>query len=350
MKSEVIADGVVAVGCRFETLELLARDDLARGIAQVEPVETDVPVPPLPVPIIVAEGQSNRFRPGPDNGPSTDSVSLSDREPDSISSKASSSMPGVTVAIDSREEPPLRVRKQEQLAHHDRTAHRRRVSFGDSRHHRREVPCPFRDAVRIDAAVQEPVVVGQRARLPPFRMADGDPAFPRHSGEGGRLLRELLRGEEAPCPCGAKRDVANRVRLLERVRAEPPRERHLDEQVLEVVRAPGPEPLPEPPGEPRYLLALVVRGEQETLESRVRLVLGGLRDLAPHQRRPPELDGCLGETIVGDDLLRKPLHTAVRVRGQLVGYTRRSHVLIPDRALPGTALAPTASRGRPPSG
>ena len=58
-----------------------------------------------------------------------------------------------------------------------------------------------------------------------------------------------------------------------------------------------------------------------------------VRDLAAHDRRPPEHYRRLGETFVGDNLLRQPLNAGVRTRRHFVAESRS-----PNFAVPGVAL------------
>ena len=161
-QSEVVTVRAPAIIRRRQLLQLAARNDSTRGAAHVQPVEMDVAVNRIaPAPVVVGEGQSHGLGPrrqrsaqrerlllGPGTGPDLErSFQLHTRPRREVN-------PG--------EQPPLRFGSEEEVPHHDRTAHLRRVSPGHTRHHRRDIPGTFRDSVGVDASVQKAVPTRQR--------------------------------------------------------------------------------------------------------------------------------------------------------------------------------------------
>ena len=86
-------------------------------------------------------------------------------------------------------------------------------------------------------------------------------------------------------------------------------------------------------GQAYHFRVLGVGGEQLPLEAGVCRVLGRLDNLAAHNRRPPELDGRLGKTLVGDNLLCQPLRAPVGVWRQLAVEAWSAHVAVPGVAM-----------------
>ena len=152
---------------------------------------------------------------------------------------------GRHVSVDSGEQASLRVGHEVEISHDDRTAHLHRVPLGHPRHHRCDVACPLRDSVRIDAAVEKPIVLRQPAERPSIRLAAPAPASPLVARNGGGLAVQLLRSEQPSGPGVAKRDPTHRIGVLDGVRTEPLREHELDQQILEIVSSPAGEAAPE---------------------------------------------------------------------------------------------------------
>ena len=152
--------------------------------------------------------------------------------------------------------------------------------------------------------------------------------------EGLRLRNQLFRGEQPRYARVAQRGRAGLVVSSDRLSPEPGRQRHLGEEVLCVVSSTATESLAERLRERIDLQGLRGRCNQQRIEVRIGPVARGLDEFHAHDRRPPEPDGRLGESLVRNELFNQPLQAVVRAWCRPVVKPRVAHVAKPGVASP----------------